>query len=365
MQTVAKRRPKEGGNSGKVAEYQGFLFVLAALLAIGGAVGEWLWWKGDDSSHAEETQAPVVNQQGPPGEAPEGMVWVPGGNFWMGDDFFPDAPPHLVYVDGFWMDRTEVTNEQFEKFVQATGYQTVAERKPDPKDFPGVPIENLVPGSIVFTPPAEAVPLTEPLRWWRYVPGASWRNPEGAGSSLKGREKHPAVHICWEDARAYAQWAKKRLPTEAEWEFAARGKLDRQPYVWGNELQPGGKWRANIWQGQFPRENTKADGWERTAPVAQYAANGYGLYDMHGNVWEWCSDWYRPDYYRMSPARNPRGPESSHDPMEPDIPKRVQRGGSFLCSDQYCVRYRPAGRGKGAVDSGQSHSGFRCVRSPQ
>ncbi len=296
---------------------------------------------------------------------PQGMVWVPGGEFWMGDDMFPDAPPHRVYVDGFWMDRTEVTNAQFEKFVKQTGYQTVAERKPDPKDFPGVPEEKLVPGSIVFTPPTEAVPLTEHYRWWQYVPGACWRHPEGPGSSLKGRENHPVVHVCWEDAIAYARWAGKRLPTEAEWEFAARGGLDRKPFVWGDELTPGGKWQANIWQGRFPRENTARDGFPRTAPVASFPANGFGVHDLAGNVWEWCADWYQPEYYKLSPKRNPRGPDSSHDPLEPGIPKRVQRGGSFLCSDEYCVRYRPGGRGKGAVDSGQSHAGFRCVRDAQ
>ncbi len=296
--------------------------------------------------------------------APEGMVWVPGGEFWMGDDLFPDAPPQRVHVDGFWMDRTEVTNAQFEKFVKETGYKTVAERKPDAKDFPGVPEEKLVPGSIVFTPPTEVVPLTEHYRWWQYVPGACWRHPEGPGSDLKERANHPVVHIAWEDAVAYAQSAKKRLPTEAEWEFAARGGLDRKPYGWGDELTPQGKWMANIWQGRFPVENTKQDGFVRTAPVASFPPNGFGLYDMAGNVWEWCADWYRPDYYANSPERNPRGPDSSHDPLEPGIPKRVQRGGSFLCSDQYCIRYRPGGRGKGAVDSGQSHAGFRCVRSP-
>jgi formylglycine-generating enzyme required for sulfatase activity len=298
--------------------------------------------------------------------APEGMVWVPGGSFRMGDEDarFPDAQPvHLVHVDGFWMDKTEVTNAQFVRFVEATGYQTVAERKPDPKDFPGAPPENLVPGSIVFTPPKAEVSLENHYVWWRYVPGACWRHPEGPGSDLKGRENHPVVHVCWEDAAAYAKWAGKRLPTEAQWEYAARGGLERKPYGWGDELLPGGKWQANIWQGRFPVENTLADGYRTTAPVGSFPPNGYGLYDMAGNVWEWCADWYRPDYYKISPQRNPLGPDSSHDPAEPGIPKRVQRGGSFLCSDLYCVRYRPGTRGKGAVDSGQSHAGFRCVRS--
>jgi sulfatase modifying factor 1 len=296
----------------------------------------------------------------------EGMVWVPGGKFWIGteDKVFNDAQPvHEVALDGFWIDRTEVTNAQFARFVQATGYRTVAERPLNPEDFPGLKKIDLVPGSIVFTPPDREVSLDQHLSWWQFVAGANWRHPEGPGSDLKGREKHPVVHICWEDAAAYAKWAGKRLPTEAEWEYAARGGLDRKPYVWGDELQPGGKWMANIWQGRFPIKNDRADGYRATAPVASFPPNGFGLYDMAGNVWEWCSDWYRPEYYRISPARNPQGPDSSHDPLEPGIPKRVQRGGSFLCSDQYCIRYKPAGRGKGAVDSGQSHAGFRCVRS--
>jgi formylglycine-generating enzyme required for sulfatase activity len=305
---------------------------------------------------------------GPPGPAPEGMVWIPGGHFWMGseDEAFPDARPvHQVYVDGFWMDQTEVTNAQFARFVQETGYQTVAERQPSPKDFPDVPPDKLVPFSIVFTPPDREVRLSEHLSWWAAVPGADWRHPEGPTSSIAGRENHPVVHVCWYDAVAYAQWAGKRLPTEAEWEYAARGRLDRKPYAWGDELLPGGRWQANIWQGRFPTENTAEDGFPRTAPVGSFPANGFGLYDMAGNVWEWCADWYHPDYYQKSPATNPQGPEFSFDPNERGMPKRVQRGGSFLCSDLYCIRYRPGTRGKGAPDSAQSHAGFRCVQSPR
>jgi formylglycine-generating enzyme len=304
--------------------------------------------------------------KGPPGPAPEGMVWIPGGTFWMGsdDERMPDAKPvHQVSVDGFFIDKTEVTNRQFERFVRATAYITVAERKPDPKDFPDVPPQKLVSGSIVFTPPSEDVSYDNPLVWWRYVPGASWRHPEGPDRSIQGREDHPVVHVCWDDASAYAKWAGKRLPTEAEWEYAARGGLERKRYVWGDELLPGGKWQVNNWQGRFPRQNTAADGFLRTAPVASFPPNGFGLYDMAGNVWEWCADWYRPGY-NTEDKTNPQGPSSSYGPIESDVRKRVQRGGSFLCSDLYCSRYLPGGRGKGAPDSEASNLGFRCVLSP-
>jgi formylglycine-generating enzyme required for sulfatase activity len=302
-----------------------------------------------------------------PSPPPEGMVWIPGGTFWMGADdaSMTDARPvHEVTVDGFWMDRTEVTNRQFARFVAATGYVTVAERKPDPRDFPDAPPEKLVPGSLVFTPPAGEVALDDPLVWWRYVPGADWRHPEGPETSIAGQDDSPVVQVCWDDAVAYAQSAGKRLPTEAEWEYAARGSKARTRYVWGDELRPGGKWQANIWQGRFPNQNTAEDGFARIAPVGTFPPNAFGLSDMAGNVWEWCADWYRPGY-DLSHGLNPQGPASSFDPNEPGVAKRVQRGGSFLCSDQYCTRYLPGARGKGSPDSAASHVGFRCVRSPQ
>jgi formylglycine-generating enzyme len=315
-----------------------------------------------------DAAAVVINQTPPPGPAPGGMVWIAGGTFWMGceDCQMPDALPlHLVTVDGYWMDETPITNAQFETFIKATGYRTTAERYPDPKDFPGADPEMLVPGSAVFTPPAADVPMDNHLQWWRYVPGANWRRPEGPGSTIKGREEHPVVQIAWDDAMAYAKWAGKRLPTEAEYEFAARGGLDRQAYAWGNELKPGGRWPANVWQGRFPATNTSEDGYDRTSPVKAFPPNRFGLYDVGGNVWQWCSDWYRPDYFQTlagRSARNPQGPPDSFDPQEPGIPKRVQKGGSFLCSGQYCARYLVGSRGKGASDSGSSNVGFRCVR---
>ncbi len=296
---------------------------------------------------------------------PAKMVHIPAGSFQMGTDdpAFPDARPvHKVTLKGFWMDEHEVTNAQFEQFVKATDYITVAERNLDPKDFPGVPVESLVPGSGVFSAPDQPVSLDNPLQWWKYVPGASWKHPFGPQSNLQGIENAPVVHVSYTDALAYAQWAGKRLPTEAEWEYAALGKRAGQKYYWGNELKPGGKWVANIYQGDFPRRNTAEDGFIGIAPVKSFAPNGYGLYDMDGNVWEWCQDFYRLDYYQESPADNPKGPSDSFDPDEPGAVKRVQRGGSFICSDQYCVRYRPGSRGKGEVNSGSDNLGFRCAK---
>jgi formylglycine-generating enzyme required for sulfatase activity len=325
--------------------------------------------EGRSPSIVQEDALPAVESHeaegAPPAAAPTGMAWIPGGTFWMGadDGSMQDAGPvHEVTVDGFWLDKTEVTNRLFAEFVAATGYVTVAQRQPDARDFPGVPAEKLVSGSLVFTPPAGEVSLENPLAWWSYVPGADWRHPEGPATSIEGKEDYPVVQVCWDDAVAYARWARKRLPTEAEWEYAARGGKARTRFVWGEELRPEGKWQANIWQGPFPGQNSQEDGFSRTAPVRSFPANGFGLFDVSGNVWEWCADWYRPGY-DISQARNPQGPPSSFDPDEPGVPKRVQRGGSFLCTDQYCTRYLPGARGKGAVDSAASHVGFRCALS--
>lgn len=279
----------------------------------------------------------------------------------------PDTSPvHLVAVDGFWMDTTPVTNKQFSQFIKATGYLTIAERQPDPNEFPGADPKDLVPGSAVFSPPPQDVPLNDYTGWWKYVAGASWKHPEGPGSTTQGRENHPVVQIAWEDAVAYAKWAGKRLPTEAEFEFAGRGGLDRNRYAWGDDLKPGGKWAANIWQGRFPVSNLSEDGYQRTSPVDAFPPNGFGLYDVGGNVWQWCADWYRPDYFATLSAgglaHNPQGPPDSYDPQEPGIPKRVQKSGSFLCSDRYCSRYLVGSRGRGAIDSGGSNTGFRCVK---
>jgi sulfatase modifying factor 1 len=301
-------------------------------------------------------------------DAPAGMVWILGGRFWMGTDHMQDAQPvHQVEVKGFWIDRTDVTNEEFARFVKATGYVTIAERPLDAKEFPNLAPEDLAPGSAVFTPPAAPVSLDNPLAWWRFVRGANWRHPIGPKSNLHGKEKYPVVQVAWPDAVAYAKWAGKRLPTEAEWEFAARGGRDRQNYPWGNELNPKGKWMANTFQGHFPDKNTSKDGYAGIAPVASFPANDFGLFDMSGNVWQWVSDWYRPDYYAQlgnnDVAANPQGPADSFDPAEPGVKKRVQKGGSYLCTDQYCGRYIPGARGKGDPDTGTNHLGFRCVRA--
>jgi sulfatase modifying factor 1 len=309
--------------------------------------------------------------------AHRGMVWIAGGSFMMGADnnqaSADEYPKHKVSVDGFWMDTTEVTNAQFEKFVRATGYVTTAERKPDWEDLkkqlpPGTarPDESLlVAASLVFSPPERAVPLNDYSQWWSWKKGASWRHPHGPGSGLKGKENYPVVHVSWYDARAYCRWAGKRLPTEAEWEFAARGGRVGNIYPWGNEEVNAGKPKGNFWDGHFPEKNTMTDKFYYSAPVGSFLPNGYGLYDMAGNVWEWCADYYNDKYYsetdRPGEVRNPGGPEKSFDPDEPFAKKRVIRGGSFLCNESYCSGYRVARRMKSTEDSGMEHLGFRCV----
>ena len=296
----------------------------------------------------------------------EGMVWIAGGEAVLGGQHgATDAPLHRVRLSGFWLDATEVSNAQFAAFVLATGYVTDAEKVPSKEDVPDLPDEARFAGSLVFAPPPAAVDLRQFWTWWEFRRGACWRHPEGPGSTLDGRAEHPVVHVSWRDAEAYAKWAHKRLPTEAEWEYAARGGLGQQRYVWGDEPQRDGAFRANIWQGTFPRTNTAADGFVGTAPVRTFPANGYGLFGMSGNVWEWCADRYHPDGYgdAKSLAIDPQGPSTAFDPQEPGVDKRVMRGGSFLCSDVYCLGYLPGTRMKSTPDTGLCHTGFRCAAS--
>lgn len=305
-------------------------------------------------------------------DAPEGMAWIPARTFRMGSDHhYPEeAPAHRVAVDGFWIDIAPVTNAEFARFVAATGHVTYAEIAPKAEDYPGALPDMLVPASVVFVPPQGRVDLHDHFQWWQFLAGADWRHPQGPGSSIQGKADHPVVHVAARDVEAYATWAGKALPTEAEWELAARGGLDDQEYAWGDEFAPGGVNLANTWQGEFPWQNSATDGWLGTSPVGAYPPNGYGLLDMIGNTWEWTADWYRPRH----PAdvakaccipENPRGgPEdASFDPAQAQlrIPRRVMKGGSHLCAPNYCRRYRPAARMAQPVDTSTSHLGFRCV----
>ena len=300
------------------------------------------------------------------------MVWIPGGTFRMGSNhhYKEEAPVHRATVDGFWIDPTPVTNAQFRAFVKATGYVTFAEIAPDPKDYPGALPHMLKAGSLVFTPPDHPVDLRDWSQWWNFTFGADWRVPYGPGSTIAGLDQHPVVHVAYSDAEAYAKWAGKELPSEAEWEFAARGGLDGAEFAWGDDFNPGGKRMANTWQGNFPYENLALDGYERTSPVGIYPPNGYGLYDMIGNVWEWTSDWFVPKHTADAEKAccipvNPRGgqAEQSYDPSQPriKIPRKVLKGGSHLCAPNYCRRYRPAARHPEPIDTSTSHVGFRCV----
>lgn len=309
--------------------------------------------------------------------APKGMVLIPAGEFQMGTAGTTihknEQPAHKVRLDAFYMDETEVTNAEFREYVEATGYMTTAEKQPDweemrkqlPPGTPKPPDDQLVAGSLVFSQPAQEVSTDDASHWWKWTPGACWNHPEGPGSDLVGREDHPVAHVSWDDATAFAEWAGKRLPTEAEWEYATRGALTGKRFVWGNADPTEESPQCNIWHGTFPNANTKPKHRQRTMPVKSFAPNGYGLYDMAGNVWEWCADWYRADAYarRGGAIDNPTGPTSFWDPREPLVPKRVTRGGSFLCHASYCESYRPAARRGTAADTGMSHIGFRCVIS--
>jgi len=325
-----------------------------------------------------EPDAPeAVDATPPPAPAPGAdMVWIPGGTFRMGSDrHYPEeSPVHRVSVDGFWIDRYPVTNERFGRFVDATGHVTLAELPPDPADYPGALPEMLYAASLVFEKPPVRVPLRNLLDWWTFSRGADWRHPYGPNSSIAGIEQHPVVHVAYADAVAFAAWEGRVLPTEAEWEFAARGGLADADYAWGDEFAPGGRMMANTWQGDFPWQNLRTDGYERTSPVDAFPPNGYGVHDMIGNVWEWTSDWFVPGHERervkaCCVPSNPRGPREadSYDPRQPEIriPRKVLKGGSHLCAPSYCRRYRPAARYPEPIDTSTSHVGFRCiVRAP-
>jgi len=301
------------------------------------------------------------------------MVWIPGGTFRMGSgkDYPEERPVHRVTVDGFWIDRCPVTNARFARFVAATGYQTFAEIPPNPADYPGALPDMMYAGSLAFVQPPGPVDRSDITNWWKYVRGAHWRNPYGpVGTSIDALQEHPVVHVTFADADRYAAWAGKSLPTEAEWEFAARGGLDGASFAWGDEFLPGGRHMANTWQGEFPWQHRCADGYERTSPVGAFPPNGHGLYDLIGNVWEWTTDWYQPRHPREQIKAccipiNPRGPkaEESYDPTQPQIriPRKVLKGGSHLCAPNYCRRYRPAARYPQPVDTSTSHVGFRCI----
>jgi formylglycine-generating enzyme len=307
---------------------------------------------------------------------PDGMTWIPGGTFRMGSDLadYPEeGPPYLVTVDGFWTDKAPVTVAAFAAFVADTGYLTVAQRPLDPLQYPGLSAEMRVPGSMVFRPADGPVDLTDMLHWWRYVPGADWAHPEGPGSTVAGRGDHPVVHVCWEDVAAFAAWAGKDLPTEAEWERAARGGLEGARYAWGDEFAPDGRLMANTWIGEFPWQNLKPPEIRRTTPVGAFPANGFGLSDITGNVWEWTRDFYRtrhePSAHPCCAVTNPRVDDAAasfgaDEPGGAHVPRRVVKGGSHLCAPNYCERYRPAARQAQQVESAMSHLGFRCVIRP-
>jgi formylglycine-generating enzyme required for sulfatase activity len=302
---------------------------------------------------------------------PDKMAWINGGTFMMGSDHhYPEeAPAHPVTVDGFWIDRTPVTNAEFARFVETTGHVTLAEQPANPADYPGAKAELLAPASVVFTPPRHRVDMRDPYNWWSYVRGADWRHPRGPETSIDGLENHPVVHIAYQDAEAYCAWAGRELPSEAEWEYAARGGLEAADFAWGGELEPDGRILANTWQGEFPVQNLVRDGFQWTSPVEAFPPNGYGLFDMIGNVWEWTADWYQDHRKAVRPccgSVNPKGGviDLSHDSRAPysRIPRKVMKGGSHLCAPNYCRRYRPAARMGQPIDTSTCHLGFRCIR---
>ena len=317
-----------------------------------------------DTSVATGTRAAESAPRPSAGTAP--MVWIPGGDYLIGSNaHYPDErPAHRVHVEGFWIDQFPVTNEHFAEFVHATGHVTVAEVPPDPADYPGALAEMLHPGSLVFTKPTHPVDMSHIGNWWAFILGADWRHPQGPDSSVDELTNHPVVHVAYADVEAYAAWAGKQIPTEAEWERAARGGLHGAEYAWGDELRPNGRFMANTWQGRFPYENLREDGYEGTSPVDAFPPNGYGVQDMIGNVWEWTCDWYRPMHAAHSGCC---GPTACLDPTKPAIriPRRVLKGGSHLCAPNYCRRYRPAARYPQPIDTSTSHVGFRCIVRPE
>ncbi len=353
------RRPKSPQPQPKKLSW----FLIAPVVGVGTLIGVVVavGFRGTDASD----RIALDLADATPGE----MVLIPGGTFTMGRDDGPEneKPAHEVTLAPFLIDKTEVTNAQYAAFVKATNYVTVAERKPDSRKYQGADPDKLVPGSAVFYAADVSLdPRSWPTvypPWWRYVPGACWRRPEGTGTDLAGKGTHPVVQIAWEDAAAYARWAGKRLPTEAEWEYAARGGLARKEYCWGEAHQgQNGKWYANAHQGTFPKADIGADGFVGVSPVGSFPPNGYGLHDLSGNVWEWCADWYDPEYYAKAPRSNPPGPEGGV-PGPDGVAERVRRGGSFLCDDTYCRRYLPSARDSNPIDSSANHTGFRCAKN--
>jgi formylglycine-generating enzyme len=330
-----------------------------------------------NDSKTEIDQSTVENKNPPPAKKPKNMAWIPGGIFTMGTEescesmcqikgMTADCKPHKVYIEGFWMDEHEVTNADFAVFVKETEYITVAEIPLKKENFPTLSVEMLKAGSLIFSPPPQEVDLNNYSQWWIFKTEANWKHPEGATSTITDKDNYPVVHIAWEDAAAYAKWAGKRLPTEAEWEFGARGGLSCKKFAWGDEFIPNNKYFANTFQGNFPNNDTAKDGCKGLAPVKQFPKNNYGLYDMTGNVWEWCSDWYDENYFAtfstIVVTKNPKGPSKSYDSFEPNVQKKAQRGGSYLCTEQYCSRYVMGTRGKSDWQTSTNHVGFRCVK---